>query len=145
MSKALLIHSASRMIHEVEQGCLADLQLLVGGYIETACTWPSGDVLFVDRLSLRPNPQPFVGDGGRQGALHATGFLHLCAAVQAADPRQSQAGAARGFAPIAFRHQTPTASSRWMQRSGCYRLLQPSAQSGQGAEFFNSAGAAVWK
>jgi hypothetical protein len=74
MTKAFLIDAAAREIREVASAGLSDSQRLVGGYIETAYAWGSGDVLFVDaegmlkpqRYFFRPRrrgDQPLAGNG----------------------------------------------------------------------------------
>lgn len=43
--KAIWINATERTVSAVEYGGLADLQRMVGGYIQVAHVWPSGDVL----------------------------------------------------------------------------------------------------
>ena len=59
--KAILIDAAARDIRAVDYDGLADLQKMVGGYIEVAKMWSSGDTLFVDE------------EGKRKG--HLVGFM----------------------------------------------------------------------
>jgi Domain of unknown function (DUF3846) len=76
MSRAIFIDAEKREISEVECDTLKNgVRRLIGGYIEMAWLWPSGDVLFVDeegllkpnehffRLSLRQDGQPLAGSG----------------------------------------------------------------------------------
>jgi hypothetical protein len=58
--------AAAREIREVASAGLADLQRLIGGYIETAYTWGSGDVLFVDEEGMR-KPQRYFFRLRRRG------------------------------------------------------------------------------
>ena len=71
--KAYLIDSESRTVTEIEYK-RGELQKLVGGWIETACVWDSGDVLYVDEEGLLKDPrfffriperpdQPLAGNG----------------------------------------------------------------------------------
>lgn len=72
--KALHIDAEHLTIGVVEYHGLADLQRLVGGFIEVAYLWPNGDVLYVDeegllklpqrgfRITVRPD-QPLAGNG----------------------------------------------------------------------------------
>lgn len=79
MSKAILIDVAAREVREIairtgEANGLADLHTHIGGYIESAWVWNSGDVLYVDEEGLS-KPQrhffrlaqrgayPFAGNG----------------------------------------------------------------------------------
>ncbi|WP_428489097.1 DUF3846 domain-containing protein [Rhodopila sp.] len=50
--KAYWINATERTVTEVDSGGLADLQRMVGGYIEIAKYWPNGDVMFVDEEGL---------------------------------------------------------------------------------------------
>lgn len=76
-SRVLIIDPAARTVH---YDCLdvkapAALQKAIGGWIEGAYCWPSGDVLYVDeegllkpsmhffRLACREDPQPLAGRG----------------------------------------------------------------------------------
>jgi hypothetical protein len=72
---ALRIDPLRRTVSAVAYRDLAELQALVGGYIEAAYQWPDGDVLYVDeeglfkggargffRLAERPD-QPLAGYG----------------------------------------------------------------------------------
>lgn len=73
--KAYLIDSAAQTISAIDYSGLTELHDLVGGYIELAWTWPSGEVLYVDeegllkpqshffRLTLRSDGQPLAGNG----------------------------------------------------------------------------------
>jgi len=80
MSKALLIDSAKREVREVDYVASpmdnpASLQSLIGGYIETAWSWETGETLYVDeeglfkpqrhffRLRQRADGQPLAGNG----------------------------------------------------------------------------------
>jgi hypothetical protein len=79
MGKVLLIDVAAREVREVEvrddeAGRLKDLHKLIGGYIESAWSWDSGDYLFVDEegtfkaqknfFRLEPRGDyPFAGNG----------------------------------------------------------------------------------
>jgi hypothetical protein len=76
--KWLLIDAAAREIREVEwtesMASPISLQKHIGGSLEAACMWPSGDVLYVDedglakpqryffRIDTRPD-QPMPGNG----------------------------------------------------------------------------------
>jgi hypothetical protein len=74
--KAYLIDVAERDVRavEYEMDGATTLQTLIGGYIEIACSWENGDVLFVDeeglfkpqrhffRIDARPD-QPMAGNG----------------------------------------------------------------------------------
>jgi hypothetical protein len=122
MGKAWLIDSAARAVREVEfrEGAAINdplsLQSLIGGYIETAWSWPNGDVLFVDeegllkpqrhffRLTLRRDGLPFGGNGivvGREVEDDSRVGYHteppaitreaLCAIVQFLDRDQAEA------------------------------------------------------
>lgn len=74
--KAILIDAAKREIREVEYNHTdTPIRSLIGGWIETAWSWPNGDVLYVDEegllkpqehfflLSLRSDGQPLAGNG----------------------------------------------------------------------------------
>ena len=72
--KAYWINATEQTVSEVEYTGIADLQRMVGGYIEVAVQWPSGDVLFVDEEGLLKGPsvgfripertdQPLAGNG----------------------------------------------------------------------------------
>ncbi len=71
--KAYHINSTERVVRQIDYQ-EGDLQKLVGGWIELAFRWPSGDVLYVDEEGLlkdlrygflipeRPD-QPLAGNG----------------------------------------------------------------------------------
>lgn len=62
--KAILIDVSTRQIREVEYSGLRDLQKMVGGYIEAARRFDTGDVLFVDEEGkLKPQANAFRLDG----------------------------------------------------------------------------------
>lgn len=68
MARALLIDAVAREVRELdlpddEHARLAVLQKAVGGYLEAAYAWPTGDVLFVDE------------DGDRHAARTGFDFL----------------------------------------------------------------------
>lgn len=65
--KAILIEPESCTVQEVEWHNLADLQALVGGYIEIAWHGPAGDVLFVDEEGLLKRPTVGFWFAGRPG------------------------------------------------------------------------------
>lgn len=66
MARALVIDSVAREVREVElpdetHARLATLNAAIGGYLEAAYRWPSGDVLFVDEDGDRHDwPTGFV-------------------------------------------------------------------------------------
>ena len=71
---AYLIDSTARTITAVEYTGLADMQKMIGGYIEVAYSFPYGDILYVDEEGLLKGPehlfwlqdrpdQPFAGNG----------------------------------------------------------------------------------
>lgn len=74
MTKAIFIDSVNRSIREVTIEGLKDMQMHVGGYIQSAYEWANGDTLYVDeegmlkpqehwfRISTRPD-QPLAGNG----------------------------------------------------------------------------------
>jgi hypothetical protein len=76
MSKVIFIDATKREISlvELKTSDWTALRTLVGGYIQAAYGWPSGDVLFVDeegllkapdkffRITVRPD-QPLAGNG----------------------------------------------------------------------------------
>lgn len=72
--KAYHIDSTKQTVTAVEYHGLDDLRRLVGGYIEAACVWPNGDVIYVDEDGLRKGyptgfaipqrpDQPLAGNG----------------------------------------------------------------------------------
>lgn len=74
LCKALLIDSTAREVREIEYAANSEiedprsLQTLLGGYIQSAWMWDSGDVCFVDEEGLlKPQKDCFVllplGDG----------------------------------------------------------------------------------
>lgn len=75
MSKAILIDSANRTVREVTVAGLKDMQRCVGGYIQIAHEWESGDALYVDeegllkaqehwfRISGQHSDHPMAGNG----------------------------------------------------------------------------------
>jgi hypothetical protein len=79
MPRAYFIDATKRTISAVEvahgSDMLADMRKLLGGYIDMAHAWPSGDVLYVDdegllksptvgfRFALRLDDQPLAGNG----------------------------------------------------------------------------------
>jgi hypothetical protein len=64
MTKAYLIDAAAQTVSEVTITGLSDLQKLVGGYIEAAYVWDSGDTLFVDEEGLLKEGQSFFAVPG---------------------------------------------------------------------------------
>jgi hypothetical protein len=77
--KAIWINAESRSMELVEYQGLADLQRMVGGYIEVAHRFGNGDILFVDEEGLGKDPkawiivigahQPFAGNGVITGGI----------------------------------------------------------------------------
>jgi hypothetical protein len=77
MPKVIFIDVATRRLRALNlasEGWLKSLQALVGGSVETAWQWPTGDVCFVDEEALLKMPrhffhlepcghQPFAGNG----------------------------------------------------------------------------------
>lgn len=71
--KAYWVNAKEQAVHQADYANLADLQRMVGGHIELAKQWSSGDVLFVDEEGLLKKPaygfkiagldQPFAGNG----------------------------------------------------------------------------------
>jgi hypothetical protein len=65
MKKAYWINSAAQTVCAVDYAGLADLQRMIGGYIEAAKQWPSGDVLYVDEDGLAKQPRTYFWITGR--------------------------------------------------------------------------------
>lgn len=72
--KAYLIDARNKDFMDVEYTDLIDMQRFVGGLIECAYQWPTGDTLYVDEEGMIKNPkfffflrertdQPFAGNG----------------------------------------------------------------------------------
>jgi hypothetical protein len=88
---AYLIDSTNRVVRQVTFDGFKGLQALVGGYLEVARTWPTGDVLYVDEEGLRKGlpffwlhgvRNPIAGNGvvvGREveGEQYPDGFTNL--------------------------------------------------------------------
>lgn len=104
MPRAYFIDAARRTIEAIEvahgSGMLADARRLIGGYIDIAHVWPSGDVLYVDdegllksptvgfRFALRLDDQPLAGNGiivGRE--IEGGAAAHHPGGYTTADPR----------------------------------------------------------
>lgn len=62
--KAFFINSTLREVIEMEISTLADLQALVGGYIERGCTLKNGDDVYVNEEGLLGCPEHFFFIGG---------------------------------------------------------------------------------
>lgn len=74
--KALLIDTKSLTVGEVDYTGLADMQRLIGGYIEAAYEWDNGDVLYVDEEGLLKDDQRFFRITVRRDqALAGNGLL----------------------------------------------------------------------
>jgi hypothetical protein len=78
--KAILIDAVAREVREIELpddevSRLAELNRLVGGYLEVAFAWRGGDVLFVDEDGLRHNPPYGFSFGFLAGALVGSGIV----------------------------------------------------------------------
>lgn len=111
--KALVVDTVARNVREVELpdenvARLHALNALVGGYLETAHMWPTGDVMFVDEDGLRHDwrtgfvflprfeaawPRRFLGSGvvvGREveGEELPDGWTHVDPAITADELRR---------------------------------------------------------
>lgn len=73
--KALLIDVSAREVREVEYDGLADLQKMVGGYIEIARAWDHGDVLFVDEEGMLKGKTAFFAVDGIAQPLAGNGVV----------------------------------------------------------------------
>lgn len=83
--KAFWIRPGAMSIEMVECNGLADMQRMVGGYIEVAHRFPNGDIVFVDEEGLLKEPslwfeiagahQTFAGNGLVTGPEDAEGKL----------------------------------------------------------------------
>lgn len=71
MSKVYVINPRERRIYESSYDSSEALHDLVGGYIELAYQWPSGDVLYVDENGLARRPQWYFGISVRPDQLLA--------------------------------------------------------------------------
>jgi hypothetical protein len=104
MPRAWFIDATKRTISEVEvahgSAMLIDARKLIGGYIDIAHVWPSGDVLYVDdegllksptvgfRFALRLDDAPLAGNGivvGRE--IEGGSAAHHPGGYTTADPR----------------------------------------------------------
>ncbi len=57
--KAILIDSANHRVEMVEYSSYSDMRKLIGGSLEIAFMWPSGDVLYVDEEGLLKGPSDY--------------------------------------------------------------------------------------
>ena len=73
--KAYWVNVAERTITAVDYSGLADLKRLVGGYIELAKQWPTGDVLYVDEEGLLKNPKAFFSIPGHPTPIGSNGVV----------------------------------------------------------------------
>lgn len=69
--KAYWIDAHERTVSAVDYGGLPDLKRMVGGYIELAKMWPTGDVLYVDEEGTLKDPQVWFKIEGRDDQLMA--------------------------------------------------------------------------
>lgn len=73
--KAYWINVQERTITAVDYSGLADLKRLVGGYIELAKQWPTGDVLYVDEEGLLKQPRAFFRIPGNPTPIGSNGVV----------------------------------------------------------------------
>ena len=73
--KAYWIDTTAQTVSEVEYTGLADLQRMVGGYIEAAMYWDSGNVLFVDEEGLLKGIQIFFRIAGLERPMAGNGVV----------------------------------------------------------------------
>ena len=75
MKTTYWVNTTDKTITEVSCHNLADLQKLVGGYIEAAYEWPTGDVLFVNEEGLLAAERAFFRVGDRDTPLAGNGVV----------------------------------------------------------------------
>ncbi len=73
--KAYWINAAERTITATEYESLTDMQRLVGGHIELAKVWPTGDVLYVDEEARLKRTNTFFRMPGQPFPLCGNGLV----------------------------------------------------------------------